>query len=316
MSKSQLWLRFFYGVYMLRKAVFLGLLCSAVNVSMVMAAEDAVVVAVGDIKITQGDVKHYIGERISAGLSPELFITSSGLSQSVENILSLRRLGKMAREAGFVTSDQIEWEIELYRERLQYREWVNYLVEKEMASTDWNTAAREEYIANPAAYSRSADQIRVSHILVSTKERSPEDAKKLAEELLVKIKSGSDFEETAIEYSEDQSVAQNKGDLGFFEKDRMVPAFGEAAFELSADNKLSGVVETEFGFHIIKFIDRRKPGKLSFDAVRDDIIANLKAKAPASIREKLVVDARSVSPESVTLNEDVLKALELELLNK
>jgi parvulin-like peptidyl-prolyl isomerase len=99
--------------------------------------------------------------------------------------------------------------------------------------------------------------IRASHILISysgaprtTATRSKEEAKKLAEELLAKIQGGASFEEIAEAYSDCPSAAK-KGDLGFFAKGRMVKPFEDAAFALKV-GEVSGIVESPFGYHIIK----------------------------------------------------------------
>jgi len=99
--------------------------------------------------------------------------------------------------------------------------------------------------------------VRASHILISYKgtpvteaTRSQAEAKKLAEDLLVRIKNGENFADLAANYSDCPS-AEAGGDLGPFPKGRMVKPFDDAAFALKP-NQVSGIVETQFGYHIIK----------------------------------------------------------------
>jgi parvulin-like peptidyl-prolyl isomerase len=101
--------------------------------------------------------------------------------------------------------------------------------------------------------------IRASHILVSyaeapgtEAERAKDKAADLATEILGRIRAGEDFEDLARRYS-DCPTAQNErcGDLGFFNKGKMVKPFEQAAFALKV-GEVSGVVETRFGYHIIK----------------------------------------------------------------
>ncbi|WP_051280686.1 peptidylprolyl isomerase [Anaerovorax odorimutans] len=99
------------------------------------------------------------------------------------------------------------------------------------------------------------DEIRASHILIGDKEHKPED-KALAEEVLQKIKDGASFEEMAKEYGTD-GTKDKGGDLGWFGKGDMVSEFENAAYALKK-GELSGVVETEFGYHIIKLTDKRE----------------------------------------------------------
>jgi parvulin-like peptidyl-prolyl isomerase len=99
--------------------------------------------------------------------------------------------------------------------------------------------------------------IRASHILISYKgtpvteaTRSQAEAKQLAEQLLARVKAGEDFAKLAETYSDCPS-AEDGGDLGPFPKGRMVPPFDQAAFALRP-GQISGIVETQFGYHIIK----------------------------------------------------------------
>ena len=79
------------------------------------------------------------------------------------------------------------------------------------------------------------------------------EAKKEAEEIYKKVKAGEDFATLAKEYSQDEYSAVNGGDLGFFEKGQMVPEFEKAAFSLE-ENKVSELVETSYGYHIMYFV--------------------------------------------------------------
>lgn len=94
-----------------------------------------------------------------------------------------------------------------------------------------------------------SDQIRASHILVSTDARSKDDAKAETEALHQKITGGTDFADIARETSDCPS-GRSGGDLGHFGRGMMVPEFEKAAFDLEV-GALSGLVETSFGYHLI-----------------------------------------------------------------
>jgi len=107
---------------------------------------------------------------------------------------------------------------------------------------------------------RPNERITASHILVAYKgsmrasptiTRTKEAAKRRAEELLGRAKKGEDFAKLARESSDDPTAKQQGGNLGSFDRTTMTPTFSNAAFALKP-NEISGVVETEFGFHIIK----------------------------------------------------------------
>lgn len=90
-------------------------------------------------------------------------------------------------------------------------------------------------------------EVRASHILV--------DTEKEANELLKRINAGESFEEIAKQHSKCPS-GKNGGDLGYFSRGQMAMEFEEAAFELPK-GKVSKPVQTDFGYHLIKVVDRR-----------------------------------------------------------
>jgi NIMA-interacting peptidyl-prolyl cis-trans isomerase 1 len=81
--------------------------------------------------------------------------------------------------------------------------------------------------------------------------RSRAEAKKRAEMILAKIRAGANFEAMVKEYTDEPGGAERNGDLGVFERTAMVKAFSEAAFSLQK-GEVSNIIETQFGFHIIK----------------------------------------------------------------
>ena len=112
----------------------------------------------------------------------------------------------------------------------------------------------------------TSESVKASHIL----KRFPQDAtdeqkaetNTAAEELLetvnAELAAGTTFAELAMEHSDDTSAAQG-GDLGFFERGRMVPPFEEAAFDTLNPGEVSGLVETVYGYHIIKVEEKKAP---------------------------------------------------------
>lgn len=96
------------------------------------------------------------------------------------------------------------------------------------------------------------------------------EAKKKAEDLLAQLKEGADFEKLAIEFSEDKGTAAKGGDLDFFTRGKMLKEFEDAAFSLEID-ELSEIVETVFGYHIIKATDQKEARTKPLNEVKDEI---------------------------------------------
>jgi peptidyl-prolyl cis-trans isomerase C len=137
---------------------------------------------------------------------------------------------------------------------------ITILLEKEIRDKVVVTDAevKEYYDNNPERYKRDAG-VRASHILVETEEDG--------NFILAKLKEGGDFAKLAAEYSKDKSSAGNGGDLGFFSRGRMVPEFEEAAFSLEI-GEISGLVKTQFGYHIIKVTDKKEGTQLDFEQAK------------------------------------------------
>ncbi|MFH1282670.1 MAG: peptidylprolyl isomerase [bacterium] len=119
-----------------------------------------------------------------------------------------------------------------------------------------------------------AERITASHILImvdkdaSMKDKS--DALKKIRNIRKQINEGGDFASLAEKYSDDTQSAKRGGLLGPFIKGMMVPEFDEAAFKLNV-GEVSDIVETEFGYHIIKVEEKRAAQKLRYDDVKDRI---------------------------------------------
>ncbi len=121
-----------------------------------------------------------------------------------------------------------------------------------------------------------AEERRASHILIVTNGPDKDKAKAKAEEALKEVqKSPAKFAELAKQYSQDPGSAQKGGDLGFFGRGMMVKAFEDSVFK-QKDGEISGLVQSEFGYHIIK-VTGIKAGKLrSIEEVRPEIEGELK----------------------------------------
>ncbi len=126
-----------------------------------------------------------------------------------------------------------------------------------------------------------SELVRARHILIRSSKtdsmKTQSEAKKKAEMVLKKLKEGSDFTELAREYSDDPGSRERGGDLGYFAKGDMVPEFEKAAFSLNV-GEISGIVQTEFGFHIIKLEEKKAARKISYEELKNDLTDFILAK--------------------------------------
>ena len=131
----------------------------------------------------------------------------------------------------------------------------------------------QEYQDNIALY-KTTEERRVSHILIEFGD-DKDAAKEKAESLLAEVEQGADFADLAEANSADTFSAENGGDLDFITAGMMDPSFDEAAFAISNVGETSEVIETEFGYHIIKLTDMKPVETTPLAEVRDEIEAQL-----------------------------------------
>lgn len=149
------------------------------------------------------------------------------------------------------------------------------LIEDEIAS---KVAVKPEqvtdfYAKNPDQF-KQGESVRASHILISVPKGADATAKAQArakaEEVLKEVKGGGDFAALAKQHSADPGSAANGGDLGFFQQGQMVGPFNDAAFSL-APGAISDLVETDFGFHIIKVAEKKEGRTIPLEEVRPQV---------------------------------------------
>lgn len=142
--------------------------------------------------------------------------------------------------------------------------------------------AQKYYDENPDEF-KVPEQVRASHILISTEATDPNadpnqvkaQAREKAEKLLKQVKEGADFATVAKENSADHYSAAQGGDLGTFGRDQMVKPFEETAFSLKV-GEISDLVETQYGYHIIKVTEHHDPNTVTFAEAKDKLMAKLK----------------------------------------
>jgi peptidyl-prolyl cis-trans isomerase D len=145
---------------------------------------------------------------------------------------------------------------------------------------------RERVAVSPQDVSRSynqnvdqyttPEQVRASHILLKTEGKDEAAVRKQAESVLAEARApGADFAALAAKYSEDDASKTQGGDLNFFSRGRMVPEFDQAAFAM-APGTISDLVKTQFGYHIIKVVEKRAGGTRPLEEVQAQITEQIK----------------------------------------
>jgi len=172
-----------------------------------------------------------------------------------------------------MTPDKLKSEIKQQMQAMK-------LVETEIGPTVTVTDADVTgfYTKNPEKF-QEPEAVHVAHILIRTPENADDAAKKKArteaQSVLAQVRKGGDFAALAKQYSQDPGSAANGGDMGFVPRGQTVPVFEQAAFALKP-GQLSGVVESPFGFHLIKMIAHRDARTVPLQEVKPQVEQFLK----------------------------------------
>ncbi|HWN44891.1 MAG TPA: peptidyl-prolyl cis-trans isomerase [Thermoanaerobaculia bacterium] len=170
----------------------------------------------------------------------------------------------------------------------------------EAAQRAWYEEHKEEYT--------QPEQVHARHILVKTEGRTDAEAQKILEGARARLAKGEDFAALARELSEEPAAKTSGGDLGFFGRGQMVPAFEEAAFS-APPNTLAGPIKSDFGWHLIQVLEKRPAGTQPFEQVRPMIAQRLAADRTAEMAEAKARELAQRLAEDKPENADALKPL-------
>ncbi|WP_434339213.1 SurA N-terminal domain-containing protein [Motilimonas cestriensis] len=166
---------------------------------------------------------------------------------------------------------------------------------------DLSEEAVKAYYQDHQSSYKAPEKRRVAHILVDI---NKDNAEKEAQDLLAKVQQGEDFAALAKTFSSDTFSGENGGELDWFEKGVMDPEFEAAAFALEQVGDTSGVVKSEFGYHIIKLLEVQEDAAAPYEEVKDKIANTLKRdKAMEVFYEKLQKLSEMAFEVPDTLNE-------------
>lgn len=224
-----------------------------------LAADDPVVARVNGTEFHRSDVN----KELSA-LPPQLqqMPVDTIYPQLLERMIDSKLVADQGRAEKIDQTDEYKNRVKATDERIltdiTLRAKVKPLI------TDDKVRARYDAVM---AKNKGEEEVRARHILVKTEAE--------AKDLIEQLGKGGDFAKLAAEKSTDKGSAANGGDLGYFTKASMVPAFADAAFAMKKGDVSKTPVKTEFGYHVIKVEDRRTAPPVPFDKVKPQIEAAL-----------------------------------------
>lgn len=264
-----------------------------------LSVDAQVVMEKGGVSVTVKDIDNYIETRLPENNKYQIMARSGFLKETIENIYAIRVLAKRAEVNERLNHELLDWTARIEKHRASMKAQMLDMAKQDLEKTsDWEARAKETYLAEKERFA-TPELVQAAHILIKPIERSDEEALTLAKELRLKALAGKDFTELAVKYSEDKSVGRNRGNLGEFGRGRMVKEFEQAAFALEKAGDISDVVKSQFGYHVIKLLDKKPANKQPFDEVKDGIVAELQAAQEKAFIERLVTNMRTEAASSI-----------------
>jgi parvulin-like peptidyl-prolyl isomerase len=292
-----------------------------------------VVATYGEKTLTATEVKDLIRPQLQRALQaggpaiPETEI-KSGVTELIKQMVDMNLLSDLAAAKGFKPDSEaakkeldkavqenpmleamiaaqggtLEKAIEQSARMMAIDKWVETQIVPAHLPSDEQL---RKYYDEHAAEFEKPETRKLSHILVQTKESDPVEekaaAKKKCEDLLAQVKAGGDFAALAKENSDCPSGKQSGGSLGECANDgSLVKEFTDAAFQLE-DGKVSEVVATEFGYHVIRVDGIQPAGKIPLDQVKDEIAKELSGPKVNEAVMKALEEARTAAKVQIHL---------------
>ena len=240
--------------------------------------------------------------RIPEESRAEVLASKERIRKLLENVLVRKTLAAQARGAGLNREPALLRQVEMAVDKVLSQAQVDHTV-KELKLPGFEVRASELYKIDIEKYTPPV-KVHASHILVETKGRTEEEALKRIQEVRAQAVDGKAFDALALEYSDDPSAKQNKGDLGFFEASRMVKPFSDAAFAMNVPGEISEPVKTNFGYHIIQFHEKTPKKATPFEEVKDGIVQGLRDSYLNSYKQNIVREI--LSDPSIKINEEAI----------
>lgn len=191
---------------------------------------------------------------------------------ALEQVIDTRMVQNRADSKGLENDPEVEKQMAMAREQIVRSIYIQREVDQQISESDMKKKY-DEYIASL----EPVEERHARHILVDNEEK--------ARDVIKKLKEGADFEALAKENSSGPS-AEKGGDLGWFSKTDMVPAFAEAAFAAPKGAFTSEPVKTQFGWHVIKIEDARQRPAPSFEELQPVIQAELRRETIGELVKK------------------------------
>ena len=254
---------------------------------------EAPLVVEGDIRIDAADFEGNL-LRIPQDKRGPFRMSYDRVVSVVDNVFIARSLAQKARDEKLDQDPAVQARLRQVQDAFLADLYVQK-IEQGSTDVDVERRARELYTADNAAF-KTEEEAHVQQILVGTACRTKEAARQIAEQAAREARAGANFLELAEKYSDPGETAYKGGDIGTGPVKRLVEPVRDALAKLSP-GEISDPVESKFGIHVLKLVERKPATVKPFAAVKDQVIAREKAR----LKRKAVEDAVSAVRNSTTV---------------
>ncbi len=265
---------------------------------------DTPLIVDGAIKVDAADFEGNI-LRIPENKRGEFRTSYDRVAAVVDNIFVARALAARARAAGLDNDPQVQRRLVQLQDAFLADLYVKEM-EREAPVIDLEQRARELFKADQAKYVKP-EHVYIQQILITLKGRTREAALELARKVREEAKAGKeDFLALAARYSEDPDLRRNGGDLGYMGKSSFPAPLTQVIATLKEKGEVPEPVESERGFHVVRFIDRKKEAPMKYEDVKRKLIETEKDQINKRRLEDLIASIKK-SPTVVVHPENVEK---------
>lgn len=264
-----------------KKIAFISLFIFATNTSLAKeppsSSPSNILIEENGISITAKEALLML-EDMTASQKKRILSDQEKFKNLITDLFILKKKASAAKVLKLDKDPVIQWKIENKKERILSSELSDHFSENLKTPENIKSLAKEYYDSHPEEF-LIQESVQVAHILIKT---MPSDKKEekltLAKNILKEINEGLDFYKAAKEYSEDTGSLKTDGKLNQFTRGKMVKPFEEAAFNLKESGDISDIVQTRYGYHIIKLIQHNKASTQPFEQVESMLVAQQKKK--------------------------------------
>ena len=258
----------------------------------------------GDVVLTQAEIDAAFA-RIPEQHRLAFIRSGERVDHLIRSLLQNKILAGEAREEGYDDDVLVRGRLDIAADKELADAWLDHVMASAPAA-DYEALAYEHYLANPDQY-RTPERVDVTHLLISSENKSEEKALAQIEELRAEVEADpARFDDLVMEYSEDPSKSSNKGRFPFMTRGEMVAPFEEAAFALQEPGEITQPVKTDFGYHLIRLNRKVPSGLRPYPTVKEAAVAQAKERHATQYRSNYM---RRVLSEPIELPEGAVEAM-------